>query len=124
MFSINKIQQDLFATLNGNLGVPIYFYIPKKVEVPTYAQINSLKVIEQSDEDAAIVAVKILVRSTSKSSRQCIDVIDIIYSMQNQFSFSASKIINIYDFERHLTINPDRSWSGEISFNFLLVPLN
>ena len=94
MFSINKIQQDLFATLNGNLGVPIYFYIPKKVEVPTYAQINSLKVIEQSDEDAAIVAVKILVRSTSKSSRQCIDVIDIIYSMQNQFSFSASKIMN------------------------------
>lgn len=123
MFDIKTIQKDMLASISTNIKTPIYFYLPQQ-HSKTYIQIHSTRVSQHPEmgESIAEVEFKINVRSESKSSKDCIEVLDAISELHNKgkIYFSKFSILQIGEMDRTITISNDNRWLGEIALYFWL----
>ncbi len=121
MFDIKTIQRDILYCLTSYTTVPVYFYVPQQ-HPKTYIQINSTKISEHAGigNNIANVELKITVKSESKSSKECLDIMDSILDLHQagKIKFSTFSILQVGETERTLTICHENHWLGELLLYF------
>ena len=120
-------KKDILHSISSNTTTPVYFYLPQQ-HAKTYIQIHSTRVSQhpETGENIAEVEVKINVQSESKSSKDCIDVLDTILELHNsgKIHFSKFAILQTGEMDRTITIANDNRWLGEMSLYFWLETTN
>lgn len=127
MFNLDTIQRGIYTSLANQVGVPVYFY-PQTNKAETYVKITQLKILEGSSLGSGIaeVEVKLQIISTLKSSANVLHVTEIISSLyhDNKIKFDGLIVNCNGNLERVFNINTEHKWSGEITFDFCLEPIN